>query len=369
MSQADAFSVDYFAARERFRAAVERTGGQLESHAIAARGPAGEDLTIDAATFGEGEHPGRTLIVSSGVHGVEGFFGSAVQLAALGQEELLASLPGGARLVMLHALNPHGFAHLRRWNEDNVDLNRNLLREGEPFAGSPPLYERLDAWLNPKSPPRRFEPFTLQAALALARYGRRALAETLPVGQHEFPQGLFFAGKGPVESNRLIAANMDRWIGPAEVVVHIDFHTGLGRHGTYELYLPDALGSPVDEWFARHFGREVVSATPGGDAAGADNEPSGYPTRGSWDKWCVDRYRQRDYRFACAEFGTYGNIAVVKALRNENRAHYWGRGRLEAAKRQLVEAFAPASARWRETVVAKGVAIVRQAMHALQRIE
>jgi hypothetical protein len=29
--------------------------------------------------------------------------------------------------VLVHALNPFGFAMLRRWNEEGVDLNRNAL--------------------------------------------------------------------------------------------------------------------------------------------------------------------------------------------------------------------------------------------------
>ena len=76
-------------------------------------------------------------------------------------------------------------------------------------------------------------------------------------------------------------------------------------------------------------------------------------------------FSQCCYDFLLAEFGTYPVLAVVKALRAENRAHWWGepgQPAYERAKQQLVEAFAPADGIWRERVVAAGVKLVRQAL-------
>ena len=53
------------------------------------------------------------------------------------------------------SLNPYGFAHLRRVNEQNIDLNRNFLLPGERFEGADPTYASLDGLLNPTSPPQR----------------------------------------------------------------------------------------------------------------------------------------------------------------------------------------------------------------------
>ncbi|MEQ8789853.1 MAG: DUF2817 domain-containing protein [Pirellulaceae bacterium] len=359
-TRTDPFAADYFQARERFRQAAEAHNARLETHAIAARGPNDEELTLDAALFGS-DSPRQTVVVSSGVHGVEGFFGSAVQVAALQRLESLADLSRDTRLVLLHAVNPYGFAFRRRWNEDNVDVNRNLLREGEVFAGSPPLYGALDPLLNPKSPPGRFDGFLPKAGLALARYGWRGLAETLPVGQYAFPQGLFYGGAEPSESNRILSRRFESWLGGAKDVVHIDFHTGLGKHGDYELYLPHTAGSAEAQWFEKHFDAARVAAVPVGKEG---EEPAGYPTRGSFDQWCVARFSDRNYKFACAEFGTYPTIAVVAALRAENRAHHWGAADAdyEWTKQRLVEVFSPRSTAWREKVVNKGLEIVEQAL-------
>src|SRR5437870_5200075 len=80
------FSADYSNARSRFREMAKRAGGLLEILPITAKGPKGEDLAIDIAWFGA-SNPERLLLHSSGLHGVEGFAGSAIQL------QLLDSLP------------------------------------------------------------------------------------------------------------------------------------------------------------------------------------------------------------------------------------------------------------------------------------
>src|SRR5204862_4906486 len=105
------------------------------------------DLTIDAAVFGAGR-PRRVVLVTSGLHGVEGFVGSAVQAALLEDAFTSWQPPAGAAVVLLHALDPFGFDQLRRTNADNIDLNRNFLRPGEAYAGSPPGYAALDPLLN-----------------------------------------------------------------------------------------------------------------------------------------------------------------------------------------------------------------------------
>ena len=74
----DLFATDYEAARKRFRASASRIDWQLESHSFDSRGPNGEELTLDVACS-PNDDPKAVLLVSSGTHGVEGFFGSAVQ--------------------------------------------------------------------------------------------------------------------------------------------------------------------------------------------------------------------------------------------------------------------------------------------------
>ncbi len=143
------FSPDYFAARSRFRDVARRAGASLDALRLEAHGPLQEELTIDIASLGE-RGAQRILLHTSGLHGVEAFAGSAVQLATLANPP---ALPAGCGLVLVHAVNPYGMAWLRRANENNVDLNRNFLRRDERWEGAPALYPRLDPLLNPPSAP------------------------------------------------------------------------------------------------------------------------------------------------------------------------------------------------------------------------
>ena len=86
------FPLDYPTARAHFRAAAARLGWALKAHPVPGSGPAGEDLTIDAAIS---PHPtaGRVLIVSSGLHGAEGPFGSAVRPVFGSSEPVSCAVP------------------------------------------------------------------------------------------------------------------------------------------------------------------------------------------------------------------------------------------------------------------------------------
>jgi len=141
------FSESYFEARAKFRQRAEAAGATL--HALPVIPEVDPSYTIDVAVL---EGRGEGLVVSSsGVHGVEGFAGSAVQLAYLAQRTASAALDavGSSNeasaaaaaaaeeaknrptVVLVHAVNPFGMAHYRRFNEHNVDLNRNALHPDE----------------------------------------------------------------------------------------------------------------------------------------------------------------------------------------------------------------------------------------------
>lgn len=350
------FSVDYHSARRRFRDNATSAGAILHSYPVDAGSPA--DLTMDVALLGPSEAP--ALVVSSGIHGVEGFFGSAVQLALLDQlrepqhrQEL--------RYVLIHALNPFGFAALRRVNEENVDLNRNFVAADEQYAGSPAGYALLDRFLNPASPPGRWDLFHLQACWHLLRRGRDAVKQAVAGGQYDFPRGLFFGGRAPCQSTRIVQQNCATWLAEAQTVMHLDLHTGLGPFGGYKLLLIDAPDSDDFSWYQQTFGAETVESirVAGGTA---------YRATGLLGHWLQSHFPARRYRFATAEFGTYGVLPVLKAMRAENRAHHYAPPKSplrSAARTDLLECFCPTAPGWRRQVVKAGLLIAGQAMAGL----
>jgi hypothetical protein len=354
----DFFSPDYATARRRFRQAAQDAGWTREAHAVGGAGPDGTALTIEAA-FTEPQPAGKVLVVSSGLHGVEGFFGSAVQLALLARWREQQREPA-AQCLFLHALNPFGFAWLRRVNEHNVDLNRNFLLPGQAFSGSPPGYAALDPLLNPRSPPAPWEPFRLKALWAVARTGMPRVKVAIATGQYDFSQGLFFGGAGPEATQEVLRQHLPRWLAGANDVVHLDLHAGLGRRGACKLIVDHALSDDQRARLARWFGPASFE--------GAEAREVGYASRGSLGPWLVSQRLAGRYLQAFAEYGTHGAVAVVSGLRAENRAHHWGEPAAistHAAKQRLKELFCPADPAWCAQVTGHAVQLAQSALHGL----
>ncbi len=352
------FSPDYFTARSRWRRAAKQLGCRLEAHAIDAVAPINDNLTIDVAMYGD-PLANRAVVISSGLHGVEGLFGSAVQLALLERYLPDYPLPPDLAIVIIHILNPFGCAWYRRWNEDNIDLNRNFLLTGDAYRGCPPDYPQLDSFLNPPSPPPKFEPFLLKSLGIIDRYGMATLKNTLPVGQYEFPQGLFFGGEAPSQTQQILTAHLGRWLGLARQVLHLDLHSGLGKWGEYELFAEVAKNSRRSAWLQQRFGRDrVLTLAP---------EDLVYQSRGTFGQWCQAAYPHLSYDFLLAEFGTYSMLRVLRALRAENRAHWWGQPEDKSyrwAKDEVAEVFVPRDRRWRDNVLQQAVELCLRGIDA-----
>lgn len=359
----DLFSPDYLSARARFREAADRLGWGVESHEIAARGPKGEVLTIDVARSGLENESENALVISSGLHGVEGFFGSAVQLGLMERWAENPKTIGSLNVVMLHALNPFGFAWLRRTNEENIDLNRNFLLPGEAFTGSSAGYAALDDLLNPKWPPSMWDPFLPKAFWAMLRGGGISkLRQAVAGGQYDFPKGLFYGGAKPAQTQRLLAANLWRWLGVSTRVIHLDLHSGLGGWARGKLLVDHPLTEAQERRLNDSFGSARWEKS---SRAGVS-----YQAKGSLGNWCANLLSQMDYLYGCAEFGTYSNVKICASLRAENQAQHWA-GADDAAtlkaKRRLREAFCPEDAGWREVVLDEGRRFVELAVEDLSR--
>lgn len=355
-----AFAPDYVTARQRFQDAARRRGWSLETHPVDGRGPADEPLTVDVAWSPQGD-PARVLVVTAGLHGVEGYFGSAVQVGWLEQRAVTASPP--VKCVFVHALNPWGFAWGRRCDARNVDLNRSFLLPGEPFSGAPPLYRQLDHLLNPPRPPAVCDLFLVQALRTLARHGLPALRQAIAAGQFEFPTGLFFGGREPSSLTSWLDEQLPRWLAGSRWVVHLDLHTGLGSWGRGKLLLDYPLTDTQRNWFTDWLGAQAWSDQASRELA--------YEARGSWGRWFHMRQFAPQYLYACAEFGTYGPLAVLAGLRAENQAWHWGDPAARSgcrARQRLRELFCPRSPRWRASVLAGGLRLLELAQHGLSEL-
>ena len=345
------FSPDYFAARDRFRRAA---GACTHALALDARGPKGEALSIDIAWLGDPDAR-RVLIVTSGIHGVEGYAGSAVQSAFMAAN--VQPLPGSA-VALVHALNPWGFAHLRRVNENNVDLNRNFLDASDAYAGAAAQYRMLHPLLNPPSMPAA-DAFHLRAGCYALRYGVQPLRRAIAAGQYEFERGLFFGGKRREQSAAIFLGWLAECCARAEHLLVLDLHTGLGPLAAMTL-LAERNARP--EHLASVSSALALPVVHGGAVEGS----GAYFVRGSMLGMLAKALPNARVDAVTVEFGTFGGLRILHALREENRWHHYGSGSIDhPAKRRLRAVFNPDAARWRNAVIAQGTQLLVRAVAAL----
>jgi len=346
------FSSDYTTARQKFLRASQKAGARLYKLAIDDTGPNSEILTIDIAWRGS-PNPKRLIIHTSGLHGVEGFTGSAIQIKAL---ENLPNTSDDGAIVFVHALNPYGMAWLRRFNENNVDLNRNFLRSKESWSGASDGYQSVNNFLNPKSPPSK-DFFYLKLVYNVLKYGYRPLKTAIASGQYEYPKGIFFGGKQPEQGPKLYKSWLENTFSFADHIFVIDVHTGLGTQcqeslfhrieGTKYSYLSNVLQKPLIRDYKKS---DVVD----------------YKYRGGHFNVFKELFPDSKIDFITQEFGTVSIVKVLYALREENRYHHYGEGKLDhPAKKRLKNAFYPDSVNWKASVLQDGISLIYRSLESV----
>jgi hypothetical protein len=314
VADSELFARDYTGARERFLQAAAGRGATLTAFANdGCRGPAGEDLLTDVACVTPAAAD-RVLVLVCGVHGIEGFAGSAAQVQFL--DNHWSDLAPQTAVVLVHALNPYGFAHERRVNEDNVDINRNFVDHASPPENVE--YDTVHAALLPQDwdgPGRRAADGALQQ-VALDR-GQRYLQSAVTRGQYRHADGLFYGGSAPVWSNRTWRQIIRQFVVGFARVGYIDLHTGLGSRGQGEPIFrggrdQDALARAT-EWYG-----EALTQSENGTS-------SSTPIGGNTAFALADELAEDTELTAITlEFGTEPGIKVLTALRADNWLHHRG---------------------------------------------
>jgi hypothetical protein len=304
------FSTTYADARRMFLAAAAAGGAAIESHVNPnAKGADGEELATDVARFGcmDAEN---LFIMCSGTHGNEGFCGSGCQIGLI-TEGIINARPQSVAALLVHAVNPYGFSHLRRVTEDNIDLNRNFRNFSEPPPESP-RYAEIHDLLVPSDwdGPARAR---AEAALRIwrdANGGMPAYQAVVAGGQYTFPDGVFFGGQSATWSNQIFRAIVKKHGGAAKRVGLIDVHSGLGPPGYGEPISILASDTPGFERARAWWGQEVTSLKDGT----SKSPPVTGPLIGSIEE-CLPG---AEVTAIGLEFGTVELTEVLDAIRGDN---------------------------------------------------
>jgi hypothetical protein len=357
-SIASHFSATYQEARRKFLDAAQRRQARVESFVMPSkRGAEGEELATDVALLGA-DAPRKLLIVSSGTHGPEGFCGSGCQIAALDDTDLLDRLAKAeVGLLLVHAVNPHGFSHLHRVNEDNIDLNRNCIDFTRPLPVNA-AYDEVEPLVLPATWPP-----TAQDKAALDAYkeerGMTAYRAAISTGQYHSPEGMFYGGTAPSWSNTTVRSILRRFASNAAHIGWIDVHTGLGPYGHGErLYpgLPSGLPTAQAWWGADVF--------PVFDGQSASPNVSGPVVMTVYDE-CP----QAAATTMGLEFGTLPSDEVLDILRGDQ----WLRRHPEASedqrraiRQQVRDAFYCDNAEWKGMIIGQSRVALLQALQGLK---
>lgn len=352
------FSATYREAREKFKAAAARRSLAVQAHVHPAhRGAEGEELAMDVLRLGPADAK-ALLVVTSGTHGVEGFCGSGCQIALLHDDELLARVErSGMALLLVHAVNPYGFSHLRRVNEDSIDLNRNFLDYSAPLP-----HNAAYADVHPLMLPAQWPPTAEDAAAVdryIAEHGARQFQAAVSGGQSTHPDGLFYAGRAPAWSNTTLRRVLREHSAGCAQVGWIDIHTGLGPLGHGEKIFA-GRNDPAELARARAcWGADVFSPFTGDSFSAI--------VRGSATSCMYDECASAQTISVGLEFGTVEFMHIMDAMRadqwltNHPQTPQAEHRRIKAALR---DAFYIDSAEWRGMVAIQTRVAVLQALSA-----
>ncbi|TMW55110.1 hypothetical protein Poli38472_013872 [Pythium oligandrum] len=356
------FVDNYYQARALFRQRAKDAGATL--HTLPFEHLSHLDLTMDIAVV-EGVSE-NVFVHISGTHGVEGFAGSAIQAALLKRAKSWKK-SGGPTVILVHALNAYGFSQLRRFNENNVDLNRNWLPPKE-FAelmkvdlntyGYGDLYDFLNP---PVEPAWKSVLFWPRAAYYIATVGMSAIKQALVSGNYQHPESVYYGGQEMQPSLKMLKQFLEKHVS-LKTIKHlavVDVHTGLGRAGVDTLVL---LGGTNNELASRTFAEEKASKNLVANTDSSNDVADGYATVvgfvGEGIGKLVPADRQDNMILLFQEFGTVPGIFVFKATNDENA--YFNHApsrRLPFAEKIRDVFYVHRSFSWKQSVLERGLAV------------
>ncbi|MEO1191184.1 MAG: M14 family metallopeptidase [Pseudomonadota bacterium] len=351
------FAADYTEARDRFLDAARGAEARRMQYRNPAEGPGGTELFTHTATLGP-EKAKTTLLITSGTHGAEGFFGSALQIGLL-RGPGLRRLPPDLRVVLVHAINPSGFAWIRRVNEDNIDLNRNFIdHNNQPTKNEG--YAALHSAILPETWNADSKAAFQAAFAAYAKeHGQFAAEGAVSGGQYDHADGLFYGGRTPSWSNRLIRQIVAEEAERSERLIFLDLHTGLGSWGHIEIIHTHAPDGENESWLTKWFGTHSLGSLVRGDSKSAAS------SAGLMERGVKEAFAGKPVVACALEAGTRPIPQVLESLRADNWLHLKGdlasdQGR--AMKRELLTCFCPPEPDWRELVSLRGRQIFASAV-------
>jgi hypothetical protein len=320
-----------------------------------------QELFIDLLYIPPIQDSAKLLVISSGIHGVEGYVGSAIQQMFI-KEMLKEDLLSEMGVLLIHSMNPYGFKYTRRVTENNVDLNRGSEMDPGLFENKNPGYGALYEMLNPKGEASnaslRNQFFYLITISKMMKESTSVLRQAILQGQYEYPEGLYFGGidfEPQIDSLKRILPDL---FSPYETILEIDLHTGYGARGVLHLF-----SNPVDD-------PEQVEKTEfvfNGQYIDWGDSEDFYTVLGGFSEFLSKIKPNASYLYMPFEWGTldshktFGSLHSLQNMISENQGYHYGyknNRQQERIEWTLLEMYYPKSDAWRSEVLASGRAML-----------
>ncbi len=347
----------YEHSRERFRARLDLLLQRWPNARLTSISqPWEDDLTTDVLQAEALSARQRLIVLSSGLHGIEGYLGSAA-LELFFEEYMRRLDPQTTGLLLIHAINPWGMKHWQRNNPENVDLNRNFINdEFLSLLRFNADYPALSPFFNPQKPLGNLWAakirFAAQTVQKLLTFGPRRIREAALMGQYHQPEGIYFGGTAlQPETQAMMALYRSAFVGYKQII-HLDIHTGYGPRDQMTL-----VTSPHETMTAAE-----ITARYGAPRIAAANPDEFYTMKGDmtdWEYQLVEKeFPEAQFFGAACEFGTFGEsiLAGARSLRItifKNQLNQHGASAKTAAwvENEYRALYLPAEAAWFEKAI------------------
>lgn len=353
-----AYSESFFNSYEDIRTHLQELtadlGVEISSHAI----DADDGLYIDSFYLPSTGEKTNLVVLTTGVHGIEGYIGS-VMLDVFFREVYPTLDDANTGVLVVANVNPYGMKYFRRYNENNVDLNRNFILDWETFdLSSNKEYPKVDTFLGPTGKIGNAlwheAGFYLNLGKTAVTDGAGTISDALLTGQYQYPQGVYYGGTGDEASTVYLKDVFSQCLdSPYENIVHIDIHSGYGPR--YNMVIFNSVFETMNE--------AESQAAFGYDHIIAYDSESFYATTGDttdfFYRLAQQKQRETDLFSTCFEFGTIGDaffdtILSLKYTVDENRNHWYPTDNPTSARiihENYMELFYPTETAWREKTV------------------
>ena len=347
------YSENWYQATEKFRNNAENFGDCLK-WCVSDR----TKYDIPYVLIGNGPHK---VVINSGVHGIEGYFGSAAQNMFLTEYVPLFDnfIRDNYTIVLVHVINGWGMQHRMREVRDFahdgalVDLNRNF---GIDFSRSDEL---------PKNPKYDIAhdlllsaPDEINKKKAIKKFRNEHLQDgvwaAISNGQYKHPYGLFYGGCAPMTENKMTMNIYDDIMTPdTKSLTSIGLHTGLGHfnrklgHVTGQMLVSHPMAHNNTRFFCSLLGTKIP--------VDSDEKAISHPTLlGDLVDCLENRYKSHNVPIRTADFeigtGEFPIMSPVNKRMDMGDARYdlLHYGKINPITREhLTESWYPSDAGWR----------------------